>query len=218
MDDITNLTDDALQCRLNYLSREIQRKISFDPHSKEIDVLDDELRAVLHERERRSGKSHLTPFLLFAHINISLTSIHHSFAVATFQRTLSSRRNRRNGGSKLLMSKKTQLSKKKAAAEAAGATRASLKSDVTTVETHQVQESSLTCTSLKPDESIERPTKVLKSTAGSSAKSTTTVMSRPSDTEPSSLVEKDEAHYEEEDIDQFMNEEVSRPYIVSYYI
>lgn len=97
---------------------------------------------------------------MFAHINISLTSIDHSFAVATFQQTLS--RNRRNGGGKLLMSKETQA-KKKAAAEAAESTRATRKSDVSILKPQQVQELPLTCTSLKPDStSIERPTKASK--------------------------------------------------------
>ena len=88
------------------------------------------------------------------------------------------------------MSKTTQT-KKKAAAEAAEATRASLKSDVTTVKT-QLEP----CASLEPNSaSIERPTKVSKNNAGNFQASSTSIMSRA---KPIS-----------EDIDQFMNEEVS---------
>jgi len=59
---VTNLSDNELQCKLNYLTKAIEREKSLNPYSKE-NALDNELRVVLHEREKRSGKSHLTPFV-----------------------------------------------------------------------------------------------------------------------------------------------------------
>ena len=60
---ITNLSDNELQCKLNYLTKAIEREQSLNPYSKE-NALDSELRVVLHEIGNRRGKSHLTPFLV----------------------------------------------------------------------------------------------------------------------------------------------------------